>query len=136
MVLLTHEEAYLDKLLTQQLSESEQRKIDFPQSPELIERGLVIMQGNIDVAPRALKHVVGLNLAVGTHHTFVDRGEGFCLLNEIAIANNYLLNQKLCQKILIIDLDVYTGNDTTKLFENWTEVFILSMPGAIITCFK
>ncbi|MBM3427585.1 MAG: histone deacetylase [Bacteroidetes bacterium] len=129
VVLLTHDEAYLDKLLNQQLSASEQRKIGFPQSPELIERELVIMQGTIDAALHALKHGVGLNVAGGTHHAFANRGEGFCLLNDMAIAANYLLKQKLCQKIMIIDLDVHQGNGTAKLFENRDEVFTLSMHG-------
>ena len=129
VVLLTHDQAYLDKLLLQQLSASEQRKIGFEQSPELIERELVIMQGTIEVALHALKYGSGLNVAGGTHHAFADRGEGFCLLNDMAIAANYLLQQKLCQKILIIDLDVHQGNGTAKIFENRADVFTLSMHG-------
>ena len=129
VVLGTHDELYLDKLLLQQLSPSEQRKIGFPQSPELTARELIITQGTIDCALHALKHGAGLNIAGGTHHAFAERGEGFCLLNDMAIAANYLLKNKLCRKILIIDLDVHQGNGTAKLMEHNPEVFTFSMHG-------
>ncbi|MFM7595707.1 MAG: histone deacetylase [Flavobacteriales bacterium] len=129
VVLMTHDEAYLDKLLLQQLSESEQRKIGFPQSIELIQRELMITQGTIEVALHALKYGAGLNIAGGTHHAFADKGEGFCLLNDMAIAANLMLHSGLCQKILIIDLDVHQGNGTAKLFQNNPSVFTFSMHG-------
>ncbi|MBM3419213.1 MAG: histone deacetylase, partial [Bacteroidetes bacterium] len=129
VVLDTHDEAYFNKLLKQQLSPSEQRKIGFPQSPELTQRELIITQGTIDIALHALDHGAGLNIAGGTHHAFADRGEGFCLLNDMAVAANYLLKKKLCRKILIIDLDVHQGNGTAKLMESKAEVFTFSMHG-------
>lgn len=91
VILLTHEKAYLDKLLNQQLSAAEQRKIGFPQSPELIQRELIITQGTIDASLYAIENGAALNIAGGTHHAFAERGEGFCLLNDMAIASNYLL---------------------------------------------
>ena len=129
IILQTHNKAYLDKLLDQQLSPSEQRKIGFPQSPALIERELIITQGTIDCALFALQNGCALNIAGGTHHAFADRGEGFCLLNDQAIAANYLINQQLSRKILIIDLDVHQGNGTAKLFENEPRVFTFSIHG-------
>ena len=129
VILNTHDEVYFDKLIKQQLSPSEQRKIGFPQSPELIQRELVITQGTIDIALHALNHGAGLNIAGGTHHAFAERGEGFCLLNDMAIAANYLLKNKFCRKILIIDLDVHQGNGTAKLMEKTPEVFTFSMHG-------
>jgi acetoin utilization deacetylase AcuC-like enzyme len=129
VVLATHDAAYFDKLLNQQLSPSEQRKIGFEQSEQLIQRELIITQGTIDIAVHALKYGAGLNVAGGTHHAFAERGEGFCLLNDMAIAANYLLAQKLCRKILIIDLDVHQGNGTAKLMENNPDVFTFSMHG-------
>ena len=128
-ILQTHDLEYFEKLVNQQLSQSEQRKIGFPQSPELIERELVITQGTIDCALFALKNIVALNIAGGTHHAFAERGEGFCLLNDIAIAANYLISNKLSSKILIIDLDVHQGNGTAKLMENEPRVFTFSMHG-------
>lgn len=130
IVLLTHEKTYLDKLLLQTLSASEQRRIGFPQSPELTRRELIITQGTIDCCDFAFEIGVALNVAGGTHHAFADRGEGFCLLNDMAVAANYLLHQKKASKILIIDLDVHQGNGTAKLFENNPSVFTFSMHGA------
>ena len=130
IVLLTHEKTYLDKLLLQTLSASEQRRIGFPQSPELTKRELIITQGTIDCCGFAFENGVALNVAGGTHHAFADIGEGFCLLNDMAVAANYLLHQKKVSKILIIDLDVHQGNGTAKLFENNPSVFTFSMHGA------
>jgi acetoin utilization deacetylase AcuC-like enzyme len=128
-VLLTHNKNYLDQLLHQTLSPSDQRKIGFPQSPELTKRELVITQGTIDCCTYALQYGVALNIAGGTHHAFSDRGEGFCLLNDMAVAANYLLKKKLAKKILITDLDVHQGNGTAKIFEEEPRVFTFSMHG-------
>ena len=130
IVLLTHDPEYLQKLQQQRLSESEQRKIGFPQSPELTERELIITQGTIDCCYFAMKDGIALNVAGGTHHAFYNRGEGFCLLNDFAVAANYLLHEKLVKKILIIDLDVHQGNGTAKLFEENPAVYTFSMHGA------
>jgi len=130
IVLQTHTEEYVNKLIHQQLTPAEQRKIGFPQSPELIERELVITQGTINCCHYAIEDGVALNVAGGTHHAFADRGEGFCLLNDMAVAANYLLNNHLASKIIIIDLDVHQGNGTAKLFEDNPNVFTLSMHGA------
>jgi len=128
-ILRTHDLEYYEKLINQQLSPSEQRKIGFPQSPELIERELIITQGTIDCSLFALEHGCALNIAGGTHHAFAERGEGFCLLNDMAIASNYLLNKKLVNKILIIDLDVHQGNGTAKIMEDVDNVFTFSVHG-------
>jgi acetoin utilization deacetylase AcuC-like enzyme len=129
VILQTHDKVYFDKLLHQNLSPSEQRKIGFPQSPALIERELIITQGTIDCALFALQNGCALNIAGGTHHAFAERGEGFCLLNDQAIAANYLISQQLSRKILIIDLDVHQGNGTAKLLENEPRIFTFSMHG-------
>jgi acetoin utilization deacetylase AcuC-like enzyme len=130
IVLLTHTQEYFNKLKYQKLSASEQRKIGFPQSPQLIERELIITQGTIDCCYAAIQNGAALNVAGGTHHAFANRGEGFCLLNDFAVAANFLLQQKDVKKILIIDLDVHQGNGTAKLFENNPAVFTFSMHGA------
>ncbi len=129
IILWTHDVAYLDKLLTQTLSDKEQRHIGFPQSPQLTLRELIITQGTIDCCHYALQNGVALNVAGGTHHAFADRGEGFCMLNDQAIASNYLLKKELVKKILIVDVDVHQGNGTAKLFENEKRVFTFSMHG-------
>ena len=131
VVLFTHDEGYYHKLINQELSYKEQRTIGFPQSPELIQRELIITQGTIDVCTFALESGVSLNVAGGTHHAFADRGEGFCLLNDMATAANWLLQNKRATKILIIDLDVHQGNGTAKLMQHNSRVFTFSMHGAM-----
>lgn len=128
-VLWTHEQAYYERLVQQQLSAKEQRAIGFPQSPALTERELRIARGTIDCCHYALMAGVAMNVAGGTHHAFANRGEGFCMLNDQAIAANYLLRKGLAKKILIIDLDVHQGNGTAKLFEEEPRVFTMSMHG-------
>ncbi|MBS1751021.1 MAG: histone deacetylase [Bacteroidetes bacterium] len=128
-ILLTHTEGYLKKLKNQELSDREQRQIGFPQSPLLTERELIITQGTINCCHAALHSGIALNVAGGTHHAFSDRGEGFCLLNDFAVAANYMLYQLMAKKILIIDLDVHQGNGTAKIFEKEDRVFTFSMHG-------
>jgi acetoin utilization deacetylase AcuC-like enzyme len=129
VVLLTHDKDYVDKLRHQTLSAKEQRHIGFPQSPALTLREFVITQGTVDCCFHAMQNGIAFNAAGGTHHAFKERGEGFCLLNDFAVAANYLLQQKLAKKILVIDLDVHQGNGTAKLFEGNNAVFTFSMHG-------
>jgi acetoin utilization deacetylase AcuC-like enzyme len=129
IILYTHTKEYLDKLLNQNLSAKEQRHIGFPQSPELTLRELIITQGTIDCCEHAIINGIAMNVAGGTHHAFADHGEGFCLLNDFAVAANYLLNINRVKQIMIIDLDVHQGNGTAKLFENEPGVFTFSMHG-------
>lgn len=128
-ILRVHTQAYFEKLEAQTLSATEQRRIGFPQSPALTLRERIITQGTIDCCRFALQHGIALNVAGGTHHAFTDRGEGFCLLNDFAVAARYLLHYGLLKKILIIDLDVHQGNGTAKIFENDSRVFTFSMHG-------
>jgi acetoin utilization deacetylase AcuC-like enzyme len=129
-ILLTHDADYLYKLQHQALSAQEQRRIGFPQSPQLTLRETTITQGTIDCCIYALENGVALNVAGGTHHAFADRGEGFCLLNDFAVAANYLLQQQLVSNILIVDLDVHQGNGTAAIFAREPRVFTFSMHGA------
>ena len=128
-LLLTHDAQYLHKLHHQELSASEQRRIGFPQSPELTRRELVITQGTIDCCRHAIVNGVAFNIAGGTHHAFADRGEGFCMLNDMAVAAKVLLKDEPALQLLIIDLDVHQGNGTAKIFEQETRVFTFSMHG-------
>ncbi|WP_041779402.1 histone deacetylase family protein [Belliella baltica] len=129
-VLNTHDFDYFEKLLNLRLSKSEIRKTGFPLSKALIDRETHIMQGSIEASLFALEYGIAMNIAGGTHHAFTDRGEGFCLLNDIAISANYLLENFLVKKVLVIDLDVHQGNGTAQIFENKDEVFTFSMHGA------
>jgi len=103
-ILLTHCPIYLEKLNNQTLSASEQRKIGFPQSKILTLREKIITQGTIDCCKYAFEEGVALNIAGGTHHAFFDRGEGFCLLNDFAVAANFLLQKNIVKKLLLLIL--------------------------------
>ena len=129
IVLLTHTEAYLRKLKQQTLTAKEQRHIGFLQSPALTLRELIITQGTVDCCMHAFKYGLAMNVAGGTHHAFADRGEGFCLLNDFAVASNFLLSRNFAKQILIIDLDVHQGNGTAKIFGDKPAVFTFSMHG-------
>ncbi len=129
-ILLTHTPEYWTKLQTQDLNAKEIRKIGFPMSEQLITRGTHIAQGTIECALYAQKFGIAMNIAGGTHHSFADHGEGFCIFNDIAMASNYFLRHGLAQQILVIDLDVHQGNGTAKIFENEPRVFTFSMHGA------
>lgn len=129
-ILTTHDADYWQKLKSLQLSRKEIRATGFPLSAELVEREIRIAKGTIDCALYAQQHGVAMNVAGGTHHAFSNRGEGFCLLNDIAIAANYLLINKLATQILVVDLDVHQGNGTAEIFQNDSRVFTFSMHGA------
>lgn len=129
-VLRIHTREYLDKLLTGSLTKKEERATGFPLSNKLVKRELIITQGTIDGVGYALENGVSANIAGGTHHAFSDRGEGFCLLNDIAIASAFALQELGMKQILVIDLDVHQGNGTAKIFENESKVFTLSLHGA------
>ena len=128
-VLLTHSNDYYNKLVSQSLSKKEIRPIGFPMSKLLIERERKIAQGTIECVSFSIKNGISMNIAGGTHHAFANKGEGFCMLNDQAIAANYLLHNDLAKKILIIDLDVHQGNGTASIFKNDMNVFTLSFHG-------
>ncbi|QDH80663.1 histone deacetylase [Echinicola soli] len=125
-----HEEAYLRKLTELTLSKSEIRKTGFPLSASLVDREIHIMDGSVQACLFALEHGIAMNIAGGTHHAFSDRGEGFCLLNDIGISANYLIKNQLAKKVLVVDLDVHQGNGTAEIFKDEKAVFTFSMHGA------
>ncbi|WP_276498689.1 histone deacetylase [Pontibacter litorisediminis] len=126
-ILDTHDTDYWQRLSNLQLTPSEIRKTGFPLSEQLVQREVVIMNGTVQASLFALEYGIGMNIAGGTHHAFTDRGEGFCLLNDIAIAANHLLKYKGISKVLVVDLDVHQGNGTAQIFEYEPRVFTFSM---------
>lgn len=126
-----HTKAYLDRLIGLQLTPREQRVTGFPHSELLIRREMCIMEGTRACADFAFRNKgIAMNIAGGTHHAYAEKGEGFCLLNDNAIAAQWLLDQQLCQRVLIIDLDVHQGNGTAAIFKENPHVFTFSMHGA------
>ena len=129
-ILNTHSTEYWNKLQTLDLSKSEIRATGFPLSKELVHREVTILHGSVQAAIFALEFGIAMNIAGGTHHAFSDRGEGFCLLNDIAVTANYLIENQLAKKVLVIDLDVHQGNGTASIFRGNPNVFTFSMHGA------
>ncbi len=126
---LVHRAEYVQKCFDLSLTPQEERKLGLPQSAGLLERSLCSVGGTLAAMYHALQHGYGVNLAGGTHHAFADRGEGFCVFNDLAIASRKAILEGSAKKILIIDLDVHQGNGTAKIFENEPDVFTLSIHG-------
>ena len=125
---LAHTPDYVHKFVHLQLSHKEALPIGFAQNQQLVDRELTLVQGTIEAALWALRTAeVGFNIAGGTHHAFSDRGEGFCMLNDQAVAAAYLLAHTAVRKVLIIDLDVHQGNGTAEIFRHDPRVFTFSM---------
>jgi acetoin utilization deacetylase AcuC-like enzyme len=128
-VLGVHTPTYIRSLKTLTVDPKMVRRIGFPLTPELIEREWIITQGTIDCTQKARLDGVAMNIAGGTHHAYPDRGEGFCMLNDVGVAAHYLLETDQSRKILVIDLDVHQGNGTAVMFQREPRVFTFSMHG-------
>ncbi len=129
-VLLVHTEDYISRLCGRALTAREIRKLGLPWSQSLVRRSFLATSGTINAAKYALETGVSSNLAGGTHHAFPDRGEGFCVLNDVAVAVRVLQRKNLAKKFLIVDCDVHQGNGTAFIFKNDPSVFTFSMHGA------
>lgn len=128
-ILTTHTVEYWHKLRTQTLDRKEARAIGFEMTPELVERGRYIAHATYECALYAKEFGVSLNVAGGTHHSFADHGEGFCVFNDVCVASNLLLDRGEASKILIVDLDVHQGNGNASIMANEPRVFVFSMHG-------
>jgi acetoin utilization deacetylase AcuC-like enzyme len=129
-VLLVHTEDYVTRLRAGALTEREIRRLGLPWSKALVRRSFLATSGTLGAARAALEAGAASNLAGGTHHAFPDRGEGFCVLNDVAIAIRVLRRDRKIRRASVVDLDVHQGNGTALIFEGETEVFTLSMHGA------
>ena len=128
-ILSVHKPAYWEKLQLVDFTRQEERRSGFPITEQLVKREITINAGTIQCTEYALQYGMAMNIAGGTHHAFTNRAEGFCLLNDIAIAAKYLLDLKKAKQILVVDLDVHQGNGTAEIFRNEPRVFTFSMHG-------
>ena len=128
-LLLVHDAAYVDAVANGALPREMQRRIGFPWSPQMVERSRRSVGATIAAARAALDEGVAANLAGGTHHSFADRGEGFCIFNDVAVAARVLQRDHDARRIAIVDLDVHQGNGTASIFANDDSVFTFSMHG-------
>ncbi len=128
-LLLVHEPGYVDAVANGTLPPEAQRRIGFPWSPQMVERSRRSVGATIAAARAALADGVAANLAGGTHHSFADRGEGFCIFNDAAVAARVLQRDRHARRIAIVDLDVHQGNGTAAIFAGDPSVFTFSMHG-------
>ena len=129
-VLLVHTDDYVTRLRTGQLTTREIRRLGLPWSQSLVRRSFYAVGGTLSAAMAALEDGFSSNLAGGTHHSFADRGEGFCVLNDVAIAIRALRQRGLIRRAAIVDCDVHQGNGTATIFAEDPETFTLSIHGA------
>src|SRR5215210_8022565 len=129
-VLLVHTDDYVTRLRAGALTPREIRRLGLPWSKALVRRSFLATGGTLGAARAALAEGVASNLAGGTHHAFPDHGEGFCVLNDVAIAVRTLRRDQLIRRAAIVDCDVHQGNGTAAIFAADPEVFTFSMHGA------
>jgi len=129
-VKLLHTDDYVSRLCAGQLTAREIRRLGLPWSPSLVRRSFYAVGGTISASVTALAEGFSANLAGGTHHSFADRGEGFCVLNDVAIAIRTLRKRRLIRRAAIIDCDVHQGNGTAMIFSEDPDTFTFSMHGA------
>lgn len=128
-LMLAHAPDYVDAVFDGTLSPAQLREIGFPWSPELAERSARSVGASIAAAHAALHSGLGINLAGGTHHASHEKGAGFCVFNDVAVAARLMLQEGRVRRVLVIDLDVHQGNGTAEIFQNDARVFTFSMHG-------
>ncbi|HEX7316515.1 MAG TPA: histone deacetylase [Pyrinomonadaceae bacterium] len=129
-VLLVHTDDYVTRLRAGSLTQREVRRLGLPWSKALVRRSFLATAGTCAAARFALNEGVGANLAGGTHHAFPDHGEGFCVLNDVAVAVRVLQRDGEARRFAVVDLDVHQGNGTAHVFAGDDSVFTFSMHGA------
>lgn len=129
-LLRVHTTEYLEKVVTGNLSELEQRRIGFPWSTEMVERSRRSTGATLQAARQSLQDGVAVNLAGGTHHAFADHGQGYCVFNDVAVAARTLQHECAIRKAVVVDCDVHQGNGTAAIFKEDPTVFTCSLHGA------
>ncbi|HMO47593.1 MAG TPA: histone deacetylase [Rubrivivax sp.] len=132
---LVHTPLYVAAVADGLLSPAQQREIGFPWSPRLAERARRSVGATIAAARSALAEGLAANLAGGTHHAYPDRGSGYCVFNDAAVAARLMQaewhrTQSSLLRVLVIDLDVHQGNGTAAIFRDDPTVFTLSVHAA------
>ncbi len=129
-ILRAHEPDYVRRVSTGELTRKEIRRIGFPWSEKMVERSRRSAGGTIGVCRAALEEGFAANLAGGTHHSFADHGEGYCIFNDTVIAARAVQAEGLARRIVVIDTDVHQGNGTAKILEGDPSIFTFSIHGA------
>ncbi|MBI2278411.1 MAG: histone deacetylase [Dechloromonas sp.] len=125
-----HDLEYIRQIADGQLSEKAQKAIGFPWSAGMVERSRRSAGATICACRNALLEGVSANLAGGTHHAFRDRGEGFCVFNDAAVAARAMQAEGLAERVLVVDCDVHQGNGTASILAGDDSIFTFSIHGA------
>lgn len=125
-----HDPEYIRAIATGQLSEKAQKAIGFPWSEGMVERSRRSAGATICACRAAFEDSVSANLAGGTHHAFRDRGEGFCIFNDAAVAARAMQAEGRAERLLIVDCDVHQGNGTASILRGDDSIFTFSIHGA------
>ena len=128
-LLRVHDAGYVNAFLVGTLTAAQIRRIGFPQVSQLIARTLSSVGATVAASRLALGEGWSGVLAGGTHHAHRDFGSGFCVLNDIAVAAQTLLDEGLIRKVAVIDLDVHQGDGTAAIFADYDSVFTFSAHG-------
>jgi len=129
-LLLAHDASYVQRVISGTLSEAEQKEIGFPWSEKMVERSRRSVGATIAACQSAIEEGVAVNLAGGTHHAYRNKGSGFCVFNDAAIAARVLMKQPIgLQKIGILDLDVHQGDGTAAILQNDPAICTISIHG-------
>ncbi|MEJ2165046.1 MAG: histone deacetylase [Desulfobacterales bacterium] len=128
-ILRAHDPDYLRRLLDGDLSPKEIRRVGLPWSPEMVRRTRYSVGGSIAACRAALAEGIAVNLGGGTHHAFRDHGQGYCWLNDAAIAARAVQAEGLACQVLIIDCDVHQGNGTAAILKDDATIFTFSIHG-------
>jgi acetoin utilization deacetylase AcuC-like enzyme len=126
-LLRVHHATYLEAVASCSLPHDAQVRLGLPLRPELLDRSRYEAGGTLDALDAALKFGFACNLAGGTHHAFPDRGLGYCVLNDVAIAIRRFLHREPGTRILVLDTDAHQGNGTNGIFSGEPEVFTYSI---------
>ena len=126
-LLRVHTAAWIHKLRTGRLTASEIMKLEVPYSKELAEAVWLAAGGTILAAQTALRDGFGSNLSGGFHHAYANHGEGFCAINDVAVAVRRLQADGAIKKSMIVDTDVHHGNGTAAIFSGDSSVFTISI---------
>ena len=129
-LLQAHSVSYLERVKGGRLSPEEQRRIGFPWSPQMVERSRRSSGATLAASRAALADGIAVNLAGGTHHAFRDRGEGYCVFNDAAVAARTLQTEGLVQRVAIVDCDVHQGNGTASILTDDPTVYTFSVHAA------
>ena len=125
-----HDPAYIQAVSAGLLPEKAQKAIGFPWSPGMVERSRRSAGATLCACRAALANGVSANLAGGPHHAFRDRGEGFCVFNDAAVAARAMQAEGLANRVLIVDCDVHQGNGTASILRGDDSIFTFSIHGA------